>query len=209
MLPQSSIEELHNAQNRDDKLQPLIWYLQDGTLPKDAPTAEKILWQEGQYFLSDNNILYRQLHTGKQAVIQLVVLKPYKRSSYTGAMTTSLVATLVWTKHTNVSDPHTFGTICLQTSNNGSNPAVLVPRRKGMFTIAVSGPWKVIVADYWASSCHELRKLIRSYYRRPLYKVHRNCCLALNRSHHNHSGVFGQNCFSTWPTSQILDWPWN
>ena len=24
MLPQSSVEELHNAQNRDDKLQPLI-----------------------------------------------------------------------------------------------------------------------------------------------------------------------------------------
>ena len=65
MLPHTSTEELHNAQTHDDKLQPLISYLRDGTLPKDAPTAEKILRQEGQYFLSDNNILYRQLHTGK------------------------------------------------------------------------------------------------------------------------------------------------
>ena len=74
MLPQTLTEELHNAQNRDDKLQPFIWYLQDGTLPKDAPTDEKILWQKGQYFLSDNNILYRQSHIGKRAVIQLVLL---------------------------------------------------------------------------------------------------------------------------------------
>ena len=58
MLPQTSTDELGNAQIRDDKLQPLIWYLQDGTLPKDTLTAEKILCQEGQYFLSDNNILY-------------------------------------------------------------------------------------------------------------------------------------------------------
>ena len=59
----------------NNKLQPLVWYLQDGTLPKDAPTAEKVLQQEGQYFLSGNNILYRQSNIGKRAVIQLVVLK--------------------------------------------------------------------------------------------------------------------------------------
>ena len=75
MLPQTLTEELRNAQIRDDKLQPLIRYLQNSALPKDAPTAEKILRQEGQYFLSDNNILYRQSHTGKRAVIQLVVRK--------------------------------------------------------------------------------------------------------------------------------------
>ena len=60
MLPQTSTEELHNAQNRDDKLQPLIQYLKHVTLTKDAPTAEKILRQEGQYFLSDDDILQRQ-----------------------------------------------------------------------------------------------------------------------------------------------------
>ena len=74
MLPQTSTEELHNAEYCDNKLQPLIQYLQDGTLPKDSTTAEKTLQQKGQYFLlSDNNILYRQSYTGKQAVIQLVV----------------------------------------------------------------------------------------------------------------------------------------
>ena len=60
MLPQTSTEELHNAQNRDDKLQPLIQYLKHVTLAKDAPTAQKILRQEGQYFLSDDDILQRQ-----------------------------------------------------------------------------------------------------------------------------------------------------
>ena len=49
--------------------------LQDGTLPKDTPSAEKILQQEGHYFLSDNIILYRQSHTRKRAVIQLVMPK--------------------------------------------------------------------------------------------------------------------------------------
>ena len=74
MLPQTLTEELRNARNRGDKLQPFIWCLQDETLPKDAPTDEKILWQKGQYFPGDNNILYRQSHIGKRAVIQLVLL---------------------------------------------------------------------------------------------------------------------------------------
>ena len=94
MLPQTSTDELGNAQIRDDKLQPLIWYLQDGTLPKDTLTAEKILCQEAQYFLSDNNILYRQSHTGKQAIIQLVVPKTIQTELLIGAKTTSLMATL-------------------------------------------------------------------------------------------------------------------
>ena len=34
MLPKTSTEELRNAQIRDDKLQPFIRYLQDGTLPE-------------------------------------------------------------------------------------------------------------------------------------------------------------------------------
>ena len=93
MLPQTSTDQLGNAQIRDDKLQPLIW-LQDGTLPKDTLTAEKILCQEAQYFLGDNNILYRQSHTGKQAIIQLVVPKTIQTELLIGAKTTSLMATL-------------------------------------------------------------------------------------------------------------------
>ena len=73
MFPQTSTEELHNAQNRDDKLQPLTQYLKDGTLPQDALTAEKLMRQESQYFLSDNDILYKQSHAGKRTVIQKVV----------------------------------------------------------------------------------------------------------------------------------------
>ena len=57
VLPQTSKKKLLNAKNCDDKVQPLIQYLKDRTLPKDAPTAEKIMQQEGQYFLSDNDIL--------------------------------------------------------------------------------------------------------------------------------------------------------
>ena len=36
MFPQTSTEELHNAQSRDDKIQPLAQFLKDGTLPNDA-----------------------------------------------------------------------------------------------------------------------------------------------------------------------------
>ena len=45
------------------------------TLPKHTATAEKILRQGGQYFLSDNNVLYRQSPTGERAAIHLVVPK--------------------------------------------------------------------------------------------------------------------------------------
>ena len=75
MFQQTSTEELRKAQSRDDKLQPLIQYLKDGTLPNEAQIAEKLMWQEGQYFLSDNDILYKQSYAGKKTVIQLVVPK--------------------------------------------------------------------------------------------------------------------------------------
>ena len=69
MLPQTSTEELRKAQSRDGKLQPLIQYLKDGTLPKDAQTAEKLMRQEGHYFLSDNDILYKQSYARKKTVV--------------------------------------------------------------------------------------------------------------------------------------------
>ena len=135
ILPQTSTEELCNAQNRDDKLQSLIRYLQVGTLPKDTATAEKILRQEGQYFLSDNNVLYRQSPTGERAAIHLVVPKTLQTELLHWCHDHFTSGHLGLTKHTNASDPHTFGTICLQTSIDGSNLAFLVPKRKGMFTI--------------------------------------------------------------------------
>ena len=75
MLPQTSTEVLQKAQNRDDKLQPLAQYLKDETLPKDAQAAEKLMRQEDQYFLSDNDILYKESNAGKRTVIQLLVPK--------------------------------------------------------------------------------------------------------------------------------------
>ena len=53
LVPKTSTEKMQNAQNRDDKLQPLVQYLKDGTLPKDALTDEKLMRQESQHFLSD------------------------------------------------------------------------------------------------------------------------------------------------------------
>ena len=74
-FPQTSTEELREAQGRDDKLQLLIQYLKDGVLPNDAQTPEKLMRQEGQYFLSDDDILYKQSYAGKKTAIQLAVPK--------------------------------------------------------------------------------------------------------------------------------------
>ena len=92
MSQQTSTEELRNAQNRNDKLQPLVQYSKDGTLPKDAPTAEKIMRQD-QYLLSDNDILYKQSHAGKRTVIQLIVPKTLQ-TELIGATTISQVVNL-------------------------------------------------------------------------------------------------------------------
>ena len=73
MFPQTSADEVHSAQNLGVKLQPLIQNLKDGALHKNTLAAEKVLRQEGQYFLSDDDILYRQSNTGKKTVIQIVV----------------------------------------------------------------------------------------------------------------------------------------
>ena len=54
---------------------PLSDILKDENLPQDALTTEKIMRQEGHYFLSDNDILYRQSHAGKRNVMQLVTSK--------------------------------------------------------------------------------------------------------------------------------------
>ena len=92
MSQQTSTEELRNAQNRNDKLQPLIKYSKDGTLPKDAPTAEKIMRQD-QHLLSGNDILYKQSHAGKRTVIKLIVPKTLQ-TELIGATTISQVVNL-------------------------------------------------------------------------------------------------------------------
>ena len=202
----------------DNKLQPLVWYLQDGTLPKDAPTAEKALQQEGQYFLSGNNILYRQSNIGKRAVIQLVVLKTLQTELFHWCHDHFTSGYLVLNKtYERLRSTNFWNNMFADLQRRIKSCVSYAQKKKGC------SPFKATFAAhcyFWSmrsychklyvpSSCHKLRKLIRSYYRRPLYKVHRNCRSALNRNHHNHSGVFGLNCTSTWPTSQIFDWPRN
>ena len=74
-----------------------------------------------------------------------------------------------------------------------------------LLPIAVSGLWEVIATDCMcplpATNLGNRYVLIIGNL---FTKVHRNFRLDLNRNNHNHSGVFGQNCISTWPTSQIL-----
>ena len=130
---QTLTEEWCNAQNRDDKLQPLNRYLQDGTLPMDALTAEKILRQEDQYFFSDHDILYRQSLAGKRAVTELVVPKTLQTELLHWCHNHFTSGHLCLERMI-ARDPHTVGTICLHTYNNGSNPVFPVPRKKGMFT---------------------------------------------------------------------------
>ena len=155
MLPQISTEELRNAQNHDNKLQPLIRYLQEGTLPKDTLTAEKILWQEGQYFLSDNNILYRQPHTAKRAVIQLVVPKTLQTellhwchkhftSGHLGLNKTyeRLRSTYFWNNM--FADLRRWVKSCVSCAQNKRDVHHLKPP---LLPMALSGPWEVIAAD--------------------------------------------------------------
>ena len=132
ILPQTPTEELCNVKTVMTNSNLLF---DTYTLPKHTATAEKILRQGGQYFLSDNNVLYRQSPTGERAAIHLVVPKTLQTELLHWCHDHFTSGHLGLTKHTNASDPHTFGTICLQTSIDGSNLAFLVPKRKGMFTI--------------------------------------------------------------------------
>ena len=74
MPPQTSIEELRDAQNHDNKVQPHTQYLKDGTLSKDAPTAEKILCDK-KNSISSVTMTFYTIHAGKRTIIQLVVPK--------------------------------------------------------------------------------------------------------------------------------------
>ena len=198
----------------DNKLQPLVWYLQDGTLPKDAPTAEKALQQEGQYFLSGNNILYRQSNIGKRAVIQLVVLKTLQTELFHWCHDHFTSGYLVLNKtYERLRSTNFWNNMFADLQRRIKSCVSYAQKKKGC------SPFKATFAAhcyFWSmrsycrklyvpSSCHKRRKLIRSYYRRPLYKVHRNCRFALNRNHHNHSGVFGQNCTIVPPHRFLTD----
>ena len=67
--------ELCNAQNCDDKLQPLIQYLKDGTLPKSALTAEKLCDKKAS-ISSVTMTFYTANHLeGKEPLFDLVVSK--------------------------------------------------------------------------------------------------------------------------------------
>ena len=154
-LPQTLTDELCNVQNCDDKLQPLIrHFIIDGDLPKDAPTAEKIMRQKGRYFPSDNDILYRQLHAGIRTVIQLVIAKTLQTellhwchhhftSGHLGLNKTyeRLRSTYFWNIFADLQRWIKSCVSCAQKKRDvhHSKPPLL--------PIAVSGLWKVDAAD--------------------------------------------------------------
>ena len=143
------------AQSHDGKLQPLIQYLKDETLPNDAQTAEKLMHQEGQYFLSDHDILYKQSYTAKKTVIQLWVPKTlqtellhcchnYFMSGHLGLNKTyeSLKSIYFWNnKFPDLQQWIKSCVFCAQKKRDvhHSKPPLL--------PIAISGPWEVIAAD--------------------------------------------------------------
>ena len=156
MFPQTSTEELRNAQNRDDKFHPLIQYLKDGTLRKDAPTAEKIMRQEGQYFLSDDDILYKESQAGKRTVFHLVIPKTLQTEH------------LYWC-HDHFTSGHLgLNKTCehLRSTYFQNNMFAYLQRcikscvscaqkkrdahhsKPPLLPITVSGPWEVIAADF-------------------------------------------------------------
>ena len=141
---QTLTEEWCNAQNRDDKLQPLNRYLQDGTLPMDALTAEKILRQEDQYFFSDNDILYRQSLARKRAVIELVVPKTLQTELLHWCQNHFTSGHLCLERMI-ARDPHTVGIkSCVYCAQKKRDVHHLKPP---LLPIAVSGQWEVIATD--------------------------------------------------------------
>ena len=192
MLPQISTVELRNAQNRDDKLHPLIWYLKDGTLPKDAPT--------GQCFLSDNEILNIESLAGKRTIIQLVVLKTLQTellhwwqdhftSDHLGLNKTyeRLRSTYFWN--------NVFAGL-----QHWIKPCVSSAQMKKRCSPlqTSSSPYSRLRAMesyccrlYGSSSSHEFGKSIHSYCGWPLYKVYQDCSLTFNRNYYHKPGVFG------------------
>ena len=155
MFPQTSREELHKAQNRDDKLQPLIQYLKDGTLPKDALTAEKLMRQESQYFLSDNDILYKQSHEGKRTIIQLVVPKTLQTellhwchhhfmSDHLGLNKMYERLQFIYFWNNMFADLQPWIKSCASCVRKKKD---VVHSKPPLLPIAVFGPWEVIAAD--------------------------------------------------------------
>ena len=155
IFPQTSTDEVCSAQNLNDMFQLVIQYLKDGTLPKDALRAEEGLKQEGQYFLSDDNILYRQLNAGKGTVIQLVVPAALQTELFEGCydhfasghfglneMYECLRSTYFWNNmFAHLQHWVKSFVFCAQMKRDvdHSKPPLL--------PIAISGPWEDAVAD--------------------------------------------------------------
>ena len=117
--------------------------------------AEKILRLEGQYFLSDNNTLYRQSHTGKRAVIQLVVLKTLQTellhwchdhftNGHLGLNKTCehLRSTYFW--NNKFADLQRWIKSCI---SHVQKKRDVHHSKPPLLHIAVSGPWEFIAAD--------------------------------------------------------------
>ena len=196
--------ELCNAQNCDDKLQPLIQYLKDGTLPKSALTAEKIMWQEGQYFFSDYDILYSQSLGGKRTVIWFGSIKNLTNTALTQVpwpfhKWSPWFKQNVWTSEIHiVLEQH----VCRFTILD-QILCFLCPEEKRCSPLKAISPAHSSIGSmrsycrrlYGPSStranCHKFRKSIHSFCWPPLYKVYQNRSSTFNWNCYHHPGVFG------------------
>ena len=94
MLPQTLTEELRNAQIRDDKLQPLIRYLQNSVYPRTPRQLRKSCAKRASISSVITTFYIDNRTQGKELSFSWWCVKPSKRSAYIGDMTTSLVTTL-------------------------------------------------------------------------------------------------------------------
>ena len=156
ILPQTPTEELCNVKTVMTNSNLLF---DTYTLPKHTATAEKILRQGGQYFLSDNNVLYRQSPTGERAAIHLVVPKTLQTellhwchdhftSGHLGLNKTYERLRSIYFWNNMFADLHRWIESCVSCAQKKRDVHHSKPL---LLPIAVSSPWEVIAADCMGS----------------------------------------------------------
>ena len=156
ILPQTPTEELCNVKTVMTNSNLLF---DTYTLPKHTATAEKILRQGGQYFLSDNNVLYRQSPTGERAAIHLVVPKTLQTellhwchdhftSGHLGLNKTYERLRSIYFWNNMFADLHRWIESCVSCAQKKRDVHHSKPL---LLPIAVSSLWEVIAADCMGS----------------------------------------------------------
>ena len=122
------------AQSHDGKLQPLIQYLKDETLPNDEGQSRNLYIKKVNIFSVIMTFYTNNLIQQRKPSFSCEYQKLYKRSSYIVATIISWAVILAWIKRMKAWNLYTSRTTSFQTYNNGSNLVFSVPKRKGMST---------------------------------------------------------------------------